>query len=284
MMLPDTGLAFSGKRARAREPEFGWSLFSQWAIRVANGSGRWGLRESEARRGDRGAPHTDGYPRRRGRGVATVRRFIALLLSVTLFATATGALAQDAQSAQDAQKMRDKASCADRLRPLETAIESDGKYARAWRDAWLVTGTGLIALNLAGAFTVSGYRRTEGIVIAVQSALLMIQLPVAVSTTQGLRGAASDDPCLALLDARDILVANAADATDHTNVMAHVIAIAIPIITSAILAGATGHWDFATNGNEGLTTLVGIGVGELQVLTYPRPSVKMAGTSLSVTF
>jgi uncharacterized membrane protein YgaE (UPF0421/DUF939 family) len=66
--------------------------------------------------------------------------------------------------------------------------------------------------------------------------------------------------------------------------MAHVIAIAIPIISSAILAGATGHWDFATNGNEGLTALVGIGLGELQVLTYPRPSVKMSGTSLSVTF
>jgi hypothetical protein len=225
-----------------------------------------------------------GCPCPRRDGVATVRRFIAVLLAVVVFATAAGARAQDAQAGQDAQKMHDRAGCAERLRPLEAAIESDGKYARGWRDAWLVTGTGLIALNLAGAFTVSGYRRTEGIVIAVQSALLMIQLPVAVSTTKGLRGAASDDPCLALLDARDILVANAADAVDHTNVMAHVIAIAIPIITSAILAGATGHWDFATNGNEGLTTLVGIAVGELQVLTYPRPSVKMAGTSLSVSF
>src|ERR1700730_13707620 len=158
---------------------------------------------------------------------------VRAMLALALFATTTAAGAPDAHTAQDAQRTRDRATCAERLRPLATAIEADGKYARGWRDAWLVTGSALIALNLAGAFTVSGYRRTEGIVIAVQSSLLMIQLPVAVSTTKGLGGAESDDPCLALLEARNILQANADDAKEHTNVVAHVIAIAIPIITSA---------------------------------------------------
>src|SRR3979409_1338600 len=38
LMVWDTGLAFSGKRVRARDPDFGWSCISQWAIRDAKGS------------------------------------------------------------------------------------------------------------------------------------------------------------------------------------------------------------------------------------------------------
>jgi hypothetical protein len=237
--------------------DFGWSFISQWAIRVT---------------------------------ATTMRRLIAVILTVVVLVTTTRARAQDAQAAQegtqsarDAQRSRDRTSCDERLQPLEKAVESDWRYANSWRDAWLLTGTALIVLNLTGAFTVSGYRRAEGIVTAAQSSLLMIQLPVALAS-KGVRDVESVDPCLALVDARNILVANADDAREHTNTFAHVVAISIPILTTAIVAAATGHFDFVGNGNEGVTTLVGVALGELQVLTYPRPSVKMSGTSLTVTF
>lgn len=211
-----------------------------------------------------------------------IRPCVVLFLAGAVLVTTGSASAQDPAAAE---RLRgdEEARCAERLRPLERAIESDWRYATSWRDAWIVTGAALIALNLAGAFSVSGYRRTEGIVTAAQSSLLMIQQPAAAET-RSLHGAGAIDPCLALLDARDVLEANADDASLHTSAIAHVLAIAVPVLTGAILAGATGHFDFVGNGNEGVTTLVGVALGELQVLTYPRPSVKMSGTSLTVSF
>jgi hypothetical protein len=234
------------------------------------------------------------------RAAASMRRFIAVIMALAVLGATTGARAQDApdgQSAQDIQKTRERASCLARLRPLENTIESDGKYAVGWRDAWLLTGATLITLNVTAAFNVSErYRRTEGIVLAVSSALLMIQKPVAVTNERalaGIRGAEGLDPCLALLDARNILWANEDDWKEHTNAPAHIIAIALPILTSAIVAAGTGHWDFAGHGNEGVNALIGIALGEFQLLTWPRPSVKfgdpspsvkVGGTSLTVTF
>jgi hypothetical protein len=51
------------------------------------------------------------------------------------------------------------------------------------------------------------------------------------------------------------------------------------------VALAERHWDFAGHGSEGLSELVGIAAGELQVLTYPRPSLKTAtGSPFQLTF
>jgi hypothetical protein len=229
-----------------------------------------------------------------GRVAAARGLLVAVIVAVAMLTTTTGARAQEAPSPQDVEKARERADCTERLKPLEKAIESDGKYASGWRDAWLVTGASFVTLSLAGAYVNHGYRRTEGLVSAVQSLLLMIQKPTAVTNARaldGIRGAESLDPCLALVDARDILSTNEDDYQEHPGKFyQHIIAIALPIAISAIVAGATGHWDFIGNGNEGLSAVVGAAFGEAQLLTWPRPSVKsiqsvqVGASSLTVKF
>lgn len=218
-------------------------------------------------------------------------RFVAATLALALFAEPLAARAQDTQpdeqAAQQAAKERERATCRQRLGPLEQQIASDGRYAQGWRDTWYVVGVGSMALSTAAAFTVTGYRRTEAFVGFFQSALLMVQIPTAVNNLRaldGVRQAEALDPCLALVNARAIFESNEDDWEQHTKPWQHGLAILLPIVMSAVVAGATGHWDFAVGGNEGALALIGSAIGELQVLTYPRPSVRTSGTALSLSF
>jgi hypothetical protein len=102
---------------------------------------------------------------------------------------------------------------------------------------------------------------------------------------QGLRNAAVVDPCLALADARNILTSNADDAAMHRNAVGYIGPILINVLSGVILGLATKHWDFAGHGSEGVSELVGIGLGELQTFTYPHGGhVKVGATSLTVSF
>jgi hypothetical protein len=254
-------LAISGKSACAggRSIEIVWSFISQWVIRAQ-------------------------MARVAGVGV----------LAVVLF-TADAARGQDVQQdPQEVQRERDRATCEQQLPPIEKAIEHDVSYAIGWRDAWLLLGATFVTLNLTSAFQNYGYRRNEGIILAVQSTLLMIQKPDATNygrALAGLRTAESTDPCLALANARQILDAEADDFMEHNHIYQHVLAMAIPAIMTGIVAGASGHFDWASAGNEGVNMLIGMFAGELQVLTYPRPSmqghhppIKVGAASLSVSF
>jgi hypothetical protein len=182
---------------------------------------------------------------------------------------------------------QEKADCSRELAIAETAIARDAKYARNWTDAWYVTGTSLVALNLVNVFQYHDYRKSEAIVFAALSTLLMIQLPTATSSgkaLQGIRSAGFQDPCLALTNARYVLEVNADDARLHTNAFAYVFPIVLNVLAASVVALAEGHWEFAGHGDEGLSTLVGIAAGELQVLTYPRSSLKVSGSSLQMSF
>ncbi len=169
----------------------------------------------------------------------------------------------------------------------EEAIERDGKYARNWTDAWYVTGASLITLSITSIFQYHDYRVSEQVVNATLGTLLMIQVPDATynhKSLQGIRTAAVGDPCLALSSARYIIEVNEDDANQHQNAFAYIFPIALNVVVGAIVALAEGHWDFAGHGDEGLQTLLGITASELQVITFPRPSVKFSGTSLQMTF
>jgi len=158
----------------------------------------------------------------------------------------------------------------------EDAIERDGKYARNWTDAWYVTGASLITLSIASIFQYHDYRVSESIVNGVLGTLLMIQVPDATynhRTLQGIRTGAAENPCLALTSARSLIEVNTDDANQHQNTFAYVFPIAFNIVVGAIVAIAEDHWDFAGHGDEGLLTLIGIAASELQVVTFPRPSV-----------
>jgi hypothetical protein len=174
----------------------------------------------------------------------------------------------------------------------EEAIERDGKYARNWTDAWYVTGASLITLSIASIFQYHDYRVSESIVNGVLGTLLMIQVPDATYNhvaLQGIRTAAAENPCLALTSARNIIEVNEDDANQHQNAFAYIFPIAFNIVVGAIVAVSEWHWDFAGHGDEGLLTLIGIAASELQVVTFPRPSVSpgvaklpLGSTSLNV--
>ena len=77
---------------------------------------------------------------------------------------------------------------------------------------------------------------------------------------------------------------NEDDANQHQNAFAYIFPIALNVVVGAIVAARGGHWDFAGHGDEGLLTLVGIAASELQVVTFPRPSIKFTGTSVQGAF
>jgi hypothetical protein len=182
---------------------------------------------------------------------------------------------------------QERADCQAELVLAEAAIDRDAKYARNWTDAWYVVGGSLIALNLTNLFQVHDYRRSEAIVSAAMSTLLMIQVPTATTSgkaLQGIRAVGREDPCLALSNARFVFESNAADAEQHQNIATYAVPIVINVLAGAIVAVAVQHWDFAGHGAEGLSTLVGIAAGELQTATYPRSSMKWSGSSLQMSF
>ncbi len=169
----------------------------------------------------------------------------------------------------------------------EPAVERDYKYARNWTDAWYVTGTSLIALNLVGIFQFGDYRVSEAVVFGALSTLLMIQVPTATTNgkaLEGIRAAAVYDPCLALANASYTFEVNRADQAEHQTAFAYIFPVALNVVATAIVGLAEGHFDFVGHGSEGLSALVGIAAGELQVMTYPGASMKVNGSSLHMTF
>jgi hypothetical protein len=211
--------------------------------------------------------------------------FASAVIAASTSARADDAAPEPAPTPEVAAQER--ADCRAQLDIAEQAIARDAKYARNWTDAWYVTGTSLMVLNLTNVFQVHDYRRSEAIVFGAMSSLLMIQVPTATSSAKALRGlrtSGGDDPCLALANARFILDVNADDAVQHQNAVAYAVPVILNVLAGAIVAVAVGHWDFAGHGAEGLSTLVGITAGELQVATYPRSSLKVSGTSLQMSF
>jgi hypothetical protein len=189
-------------------------------------------------------------------------------------------------SAQDTAAL-EKQDCARELQVAERAVERDYKYARNWTDAWYVTGTSLIALNLSGIFQFHDYRVSEAIVFGALSTLLMIQVPTATTNgkaLEGIRAVAPYDPCLALANAKYTFEVNRVDQAEHQTAFAYIFPVALNVVATAIVALAEGHFDFVGHGSEGLSALVGIAAGELQVMTYPGASMKVNGSSLHMSF
>jgi hypothetical protein len=229
-----------------------------------------------------------------GEGVGRARTgmapIIAALMAGVVLATPAIARAQDAPAQEPGPPnatASEKADCEEQLVVAERALEKDYYYARNWSDAWYVVGGSLMGLSLTSAFTYHDYRRGEQLVGAFQSLLLIIQVPTAISskrTLRGIRSAEAEDPCLALADTRFAFEANYDDWKQHAAPANYVIAAVIPLLGGLLVGLSTQHWDFAGHGAEGLSTLVGLTAGELQVATYPHGSLHVGGTSLTMTF
>jgi hypothetical protein len=180
-----------------------------------------------------------------------------------------------------------RAECAERLKKGMAILESDAHYGEAWESTWVAVGIGAVGLSFTGAFHYSDYRRTENIVRGVESILLAAKWPEVMSlpdTLRGLRTAEGTDPCLALADIRRELELQDQDAHEQTSLLSHSITILLPIVSSVIVAMAVKHWDFAGAGSEGVQTLVGIGLGEAQLLSYPHGPLRPHGASLEWSF
>jgi hypothetical protein len=181
----------------------------------------------------------------------------------------------------------DKTDCMRRLDIAEKIIANDAYYAHAWTDSWYMVGTTSAVLSLTRAFQYGDYIRGESLTFAATSLLLMIQRPLALTSDdalRGLRSSATQDPCLALADANSILVSNDVDGQKHRDWPLYVLPVGFNLAVMGILTAVTHHWDFAGHSDLGLNTLIGTALSELQVYTYPSGSLKMAGSSLEVSF
>lgn len=225
-----------------------------------------------------------------GWGRTGMAPLIAAMMAGLVAITPVMARAQDTPAPETAavtDAARDKAECAEHLEVAERMIMKDYYYARNWQDSWYVVAAGLMGLSLSGAFTYHDYRRAEQLAGAFQSVLLIIQVPTAISskrTLAGLRTASPEDPCLALVNAKNILDVNYDDYVQHTKWFNYLTSALIPLFSAAIVGLSTQHWDFAGHGAEGLSTVVGLVAGELQLITYPHGSLHVGGTSLTMTF
>jgi hypothetical protein len=208
------------------------------------------------------------------------RVLVALLCAIVLISTKT-AIAQDAQDAKN------RSECARRLKVAEAALKSDADYVQAWKQTWIWVGVGASALSLSGAFYYTDYRRSESIVYAVESVFIATPTPISLTLpeiSRGIHAAGFLDPCLALNDVKYAMEMQDIDAQEHTSALSHSIAFAVPILSSIIVGLAVQHWDFAGHGSEGLRMLVGIGINEAQLLSYPHGVFRAHGTSLQLSF
>lgn len=219
-----------------------------------------------------------------GRLFALVFGAVVLTSSVT-----RPSRADEPPAAPSALEVRaaERASCMKRLEPAEQAIEHDYKYARAWTDSWTVISTSLVILNLTQAFMVDDYKRYESLALAGTSLLLQIQRPLALTSGESLKqikAAAVQDPCLALADASHVFKSNQVDGELHRGWPIYVINAAFNLLTGAVLALASNHFDFVGDSNLGLQVVAGIALSELATYTYPSGSIRTSGTAVEVSF
>jgi hypothetical protein len=210
-----------------------------------------------------------------------VKYLIAVVLGAAMLFGAPAARAEGGSSPEERE------SCLKRLEPAEKAIASDYKYARAWTDSWTVLSSGLVVLNLTQAFMVDDYKRWEALTFAVTSLALQIQRPLALTSDDSLkqiRASAVQDPCLALTTASSVFKSNQVDGELHRGWPIHVINVGFNLAVAAVLALASGHFDYVGDSNLGLQTTAGIILAELYTFTYPTGSFKTTGTSVQWTF
>lgn len=215
-----------------------------------------------------------------GRPRGAMKALVRFTFAMAVVATPTVARAQSAT-------VDEKADCVRRLDIAEKIVAKDAYYAHAWTDSWYMIGTTSSVLALTRAFQYGDYIRGESLTFAATSLLLMIQRPLALTSTDALRGlrtSATEDPCLALADVSAILVSNDVDAQKHRDWPLYVIPVVFNLAVMGILTAVTHHFDFAGHSDLGLSTLIGTGLSELQVYTYPSGSLKTAGSSLEISF
>jgi hypothetical protein len=172
---------------------------------------------------------------------------------------------------------------------VERAVAKDAYYARAWSDSWTWAGATGFVLGVTEGFMVGDYRRGVALTFAGTSLILAMnaQAPLALSSDdalKGLRTSAQEDPCLALASAMSILQSNKVDGDMHHAWPMYVIPIVFNLAVMGVLAAAVHEWDFAGHSDLGLRTLAGTVIGELQVFTYPKGSLRTTGTSLELSF
>jgi hypothetical protein len=210
-----------------------------------------------------------------------LKHLIAVAVGVAVLVGSPAARAEGGTSPEE------RASCLKRLEPAEEAMASDYKYARAWTDSWTVISSGLVVLNLTQAFMVDDYKRWESLTLAVTSLALQIQRPLALTSGDSLKqikAAAVQDPCLALADASHVFKSNQVDGELHRGWQIHVINVGFNLAVAAVLALASGHFDFVGDSNLGLQTLAGIVAAETYTITYPTGSFRTTGTSVEWKF
>jgi hypothetical protein len=208
-------------------------------------------------------------------------RWVGLLAAVQLLAATLGAAPARATQCRAIDGGSPALAALDaetRLRWLDRRITEDAARARIWAILWGVAYGGLTVGQLALYPTANNTgERAEKIVGASASFIGVMAgaiLPLKIMGDQTwwkkhYARSQGDDPC-ALLNTLELLfIRDAESEAFGVGPLVHVGNFAINIAAGLILGLGYDRW-----GAFGYTTLVGIGVGEIQAITQPTDAVE----------
>jgi hypothetical protein len=164
-----------------------------------------------------------------------------------------------------------------RLQFVDRALRHGARRARQWAWSWAGIYSGLTTYNLIRLDGADSAGRIDDLVGASASAVGLLALtikPLKVMSDQRrlerrLRLARPDeDVCAQLAYAEQLLVRDAASEKLGVGALTQAGSFAFNLGVSLLLGLGFGHWSQAA-----LTGLIGIGVGELQIITQPTDVV-----------
>lgn len=173
-------------------------------------------------------------------------------------------------------------NCSSSLRALQKRAEVARLETEHWANIWGVTWSAATVAQFGVAAAVKSRDTREDLILGgVSSSLGLIPtwiVPPAVTRlkTDAIEAQAGPDDvrddcaALALLEAELSRAAKNDEA--NTGVWAHASNVAVNLAVSLVMGAGFGHWNSA-----GVSAVVGIPVGELMILTYPRAAAQFRG-------
>lgn len=202
-------------------------------------------------------------------------RGIAVLAVVLASAVASPARAEPCRVPEGASARLGPVDGSVRLDRLHHAISVQGRRARVWTWAWVITGTAIAA----GSFVWAGVTRDEtdrvdqlvtgGVSLASAAVLVIAPLDVmADQSSLDTRLARGDRGCSTVGWAERALERDAANEALSAGWLGQLLTIGVNVAAGLLLGLGLDHW------RGGLTLMAGgILLGELQIFTQPTGAV-----------
>jgi hypothetical protein len=162
--------------------------------------------------------------------------------------------------------------CKAQLLTLESQLTVAHIKAQNWANIWGATWGAATVAQLAVAGTAKSLSTRQDLFVgAASSALGLIPTWIFPPAITGYESPSSATGFVATNACRDLSALEArlsryvADDENNTGVLAHASNLAVNLAVSLVMGAGFGHWHSAS-----VSAIVGIPIGELMILTYPR--------------